>query len=56
MEMEFFKSALVDAVIPDDTISEVSEILQAAAESQDDSDRILGVKQRELLFFGTPTF
>ena len=53
MEVDFFKSALVDAVIPEDTVAEVSEILQAAAEQEPGSHRLLAVKERELLFFGT---
>ena len=53
MEADFFKLASVDAIIPDDTLSEISQILQAAAGSQSNSNRIIAVKERELLFFGT---
>ncbi|KIW67876.1 hypothetical protein PV04_07091 [Phialophora macrospora] len=51
MEEDFFRSALVDAIIPEDTVTEVSEILQAGAEAQTGPNRLLAVKERELLFF-----
>ncbi|KIW91041.1 uncharacterized protein Z519_07935 [Cladophialophora bantiana CBS 173.52] len=51
MEAELFKLALVDAIIPEDTVTEVSEILQAGAEAQNDSSHLLAIKERELLFF-----
>ena len=52
MEVEFFKFALVDAIIPDDTVSEISQLLQAGVEAQNESSRLLAIKERELLFFG----
>ena len=52
MEAEFFKSALVDAIIPEDTVTGVSEILQAGERARNDSSRLLAVKERDLLFFG----
>ena len=52
MEAEFLKSALVDAIIPEDTVTEVSELLQAGVEAQSDASRLLDVNERELLFFG----
>ncbi|EXJ71238.1 uncharacterized protein A1O5_05044 [Cladophialophora psammophila CBS 110553] len=51
MEAELFKSALVDAIIPEDTVTEVSEILKAGAEAQKDPSHLLAIKERELLFF-----
>ncbi|OAL30929.1 hypothetical protein AYO20_08514 [Fonsecaea nubica] len=51
MEAELFKSALVDAIIPEDTVSEISEILQAGAEAHSDSNQLLAIKERDLLFF-----
>ncbi|KAJ9602097.1 hypothetical protein H2200_013457 [Cladophialophora chaetospira] len=51
MEVDFFKSALVDAIIPEDTVTDVSEILQDAAELPSDNHRLLAVKERDLLFF-----
>ncbi|OAP54506.1 hypothetical protein AYL99_10954 [Fonsecaea erecta] len=51
MEADLCKSALVDAIIPSDTVAEVSEILQAGAEVQNDSNQLLAIKERELLFF-----
>jgi hypothetical protein len=53
MEEDFFRSALVDAIIPEDTVTDVSEILQAGAEAQTGPNRLLAVRERELLFFGT---
>ncbi len=52
MEADILKSALVDAIIPDDTVTEISEMLQAAAELQPEPPRLLAVKERDLLFFG----
>ncbi|EXJ59265.1 hypothetical protein A1O7_06697 [Cladophialophora yegresii CBS 114405] len=51
MEEDFFRSALVDAIIPEDTVTEVADILQAGAEAQISDSRLLAVKERELLFF-----
>ncbi|OCT52324.1 hypothetical protein CLCR_08259 [Cladophialophora carrionii] len=51
MEEDFFRSALVDAIIPEDTVTDVSDILQAGAEAQIGPNRLLAVKERELLFF-----
>lgn len=56
MEAGFFRSALVEAIIPDDTVTEVSDMLQATAEAQPDTNRLLALKERELLFFGMLIF
>jgi hypothetical protein len=52
MEADFFKSTLVDAIIPEDTETEISRLLQAGEEARNDSSRLLAIKERELLFFG----
>ncbi|KIX95129.1 uncharacterized protein Z520_09045 [Fonsecaea multimorphosa CBS 102226] len=51
MEAELYKSALVDAIIPSDTVTDVSEILQAGAEAQNESSQLLVIEERDLLFF-----
>jgi hypothetical protein len=52
METSFFKSALIDAVLPEDTFTDINEVLQAGVEAQGESNRLLAVRERELLFFG----
>jgi hypothetical protein len=53
MDTDFFKSAIADAVIPANTVAEVSEIVRDAAELESEKNRILPIKDRDFLFFGT---
>lgn len=52
MDTEFFKASLLDAIVPDDTLAEVADIVQAGAEGHSDSSRLLAIKERETLFLG----
>jgi hypothetical protein len=52
MDADFFRSAIVDAVIPDNTTTSVKEIVQRAAELEREPNRILPISERELLFYG----
>jgi hypothetical protein len=52
MDADFFKSAIVDAVISDDTTTSVKEIVRQAAELESEPNRILSISERELLFYG----
>ncbi|EXJ77337.1 hypothetical protein A1O3_09563 [Capronia epimyces CBS 606.96] len=51
MESEFFKASLLDAVIPDDTVTGVSQLVGADGEILNDNGRLLTIKEREILFF-----
>lgn len=53
MEVEYFKAAILDALIPEDTTAELAELLEDSTDVQDDSSRLLPIKEREFLLFGT---
>ena len=52
MDAEFFKAAVLDAIIPDDTTAELAQLLDNDVDLADDPNRLLPIKERDLLFFG----
>lgn len=52
MDTEFFKAAVLDAIIPDNTTAELAQLLVHDVDLADDPNRLLPIKERDLLFFG----
>lgn len=53
MEVDYFKAAILDAIIPLNTTAELAELLQEDDEVQDGvSSRLLPIKERDFLLFG----
>lgn len=53
MEADYFKAAILDAIIPENTTAELAELLQDDEETHDDtSTRLLPIKERDFLLFG----
>lgn len=53
MEADYFKAALLDVIIPQNTTAELAELLQDDDEAHDDtSSRLLPIKERDFLLFG----
>ncbi|KIW99710.1 uncharacterized protein Z518_11123 [Rhinocladiella mackenziei CBS 650.93] len=51
METSFFKTSLLDAIIPNDTDTELSDLLESNGDLPGDSTRLLAIKERDILFF-----
>ena len=56
MDTDFLKTSLLDIVIPEDTTTELSELLGSHLSGPSDSARLLPLKERDILFFGTQIF
>lgn len=53
MEADYFKAAILDVIIPQNTTAELAELLQDDDEAHDDiSSRLLPIKERDFLLFG----
>ena len=53
IDADFQKTSLLDTVIPEDTTTELSKLLESHLDGPNDSTRLLPLKERDLLFFGT---
>lgn len=53
MEADFLKTSLLDTIIPDDTTTSLPDLLERYADVPEDSNRLLAVQERNILFFGT---
>ena len=52
-EHDALKRAVLDTIIPQDTVSSITEILDEPEDDEDSSQSsLINVKQRNLLFFG----
>lgn len=57
MEADYFKAAILDAIIPENTTAELAELLQDDEDVHDDtSNRLLPIKERDFLLFGKINF
>ena len=56
MEMEYFKAAILDAIIPENTTAELAELLEESSNVQDDVGRLIPVRERDFLLFGMSAY
>lgn len=52
MDPEALKASLLDVVVPQDTTTDLSELLEIYSETTSDTDRLVTIKERDTLFFG----
>ncbi|KIW36963.1 uncharacterized protein PV06_10862 [Exophiala oligosperma] len=51
METEALKASLLDVVVPQDTTTDLTELLEIYSETPNDTDRLVSLKERDTLFF-----
>ena len=52
MDTDFFRAAVLDVIVPEDTTAELANILEDGTDNVEDHNRLLPVKERDFLFFG----
>lgn len=53
MEADLVRASFLDTIIPEDATTELSTLLESHLNGPNDSARLLPLKERDLLFFGT---
>lgn len=52
MDSEFLKASLLDVLIPADTVTESSALLERSVGVSKDFGRLLAIEERDILFIG----
>lgn len=52
MDTDFFRAAVLDIIVPEDTTAELAHLLERGTDNIEDPNRLLPVKERDFLFFG----
>ncbi|KIV88430.1 hypothetical protein PV10_08115 [Exophiala mesophila] len=51
MDTDFFRAAVLDVIVPEDTTAELATILEDGADNVEEPNRLLPIKERDYLFF-----
>jgi hypothetical protein len=52
MDADAVRASLLDVIIPEDTTTDLSELLETHSDVPDEASHLLALKEREILFFG----